>query len=605
MSSFIASVDVASAAPSLKVNETKSGQGRLKLTSKTQTVLPNVDDDSGRCALPKGKPFPKFKNVSTCYDGADNKVNGQEDAKDLTLVTLAGIPDVAESASATVSVSATAKDKVRIFIKGDGDKWSEGLKLPAKLTPAQLKSGVTFGVEATDVLRDAKVFDGRFDIIVEVKEGEKISGASRKLQVAKLTAFSTQDVEKIVGINSEGTKPDAEPWPMGAIRASGSKVGYQTRVITGTAHPWNQDMFEGMYASMTQDGKTQHMRVLALAHRNIEGMNEWFGFRGKDVGVIALTGPNGDKSMDAMGNVDGIGSYIKDGKRVATGRLIIGHHDKLEYGKVSQVTRSFFEVNSPLAPIYLDTSFLSVAHVDEIIQVIPAKNERGWAFAVASPKVAMDLLKKVESAKKGSQQLVNPPKHDKFDPPKIGTVSEILKNKDILKANEIAQQRIDSNVNLLKKELGFSDADFVKIPALFRRAYQDELAKKEGGMVDGSKGDPVPFGPRDEPEDPGHGSGGDRPPGTGKATLGKRNLDALVPNAVNALSLDKERLIVPAQHGPKLNGKDVFAEAVTAAHAKNGVKVTFVDTYHEIHVLGGEVHCRTNVFRKIPGEAKS
>ncbi|WP_116113535.1 protein-arginine deiminase family protein [Austwickia chelonae] len=579
---------------------------RVSLTSETRVVLPNIDDDSGRCAVPAGKPV-KFVQASSCHDGADNVVNGPEDAKDLTLVRLPAIKDIAGQATATLSVSARAKGKVRVFVK-TGNTWSPGLTLPARITAAQLRSGMTFGVEATDVIRDARTFDGRFALSLEVREGVRVSRAAVDLQVAKLTPFSIEDVEKVVVVRSTGDDENNINWPAQQIREVGSTVPVQRRVVTGFVSQWAQDHFEGMYASMTQGGRRQDIRVLALSHRNIPGKNEWFSFRGKDVGVIALTGPQGDTSLESTGNVEGIGAYTKDGRTHRAGRLIMGHTERHRYGTMSQIQRSFFEANAEQRPIYLDTSFLSVGHVDEILQVVPAKNQRGWAFITASPREGLDLLKKVQAAGQGEQPVTAPPKSSDNSPyPTPPTVNEALQSADFLKANEIAQQRIEANVEILKKELDFSDHDFLRIPVLFERSRIDGPPgpPSTGGMVNGPESDTfIVDDNRATRSDTDLAKylrqGGPAERTGGEAPLGVRNLRAALPAGVNGLSLSRAHMLVPEQFGPKVNGKDVFAEAITAVHAQNGKRVGHVDTYYRYHLSGGELHCGTNVFRKFP-----
>ncbi|GAB77465.1 protein-arginine deiminase [Austwickia chelonae] len=574
---------------------------RIALLSETRTVLPNVDDDSGRCAIPDGK-LVKFVQASTCHDGADNVVNGPEDAKDLTLVRLPAIKDIDRKATATLSVPAKAKGKVRVFVK-KGNGWTPGLALPARITAEQLRAGMTFGVEATDVIRDSRIFDGAFSLDLQVREGRRISRARLDLQVAKLTPFSTEELEKVVTLRSTGDNQSSPNWPAADIRKIGSTVPVRTRVVDGFVSQWSQDHFEGMYASMDQGGRRQSIRVLALSHRNIPGKNEWFGFRGKDIGVIALTGPQGDTSLESTGNVEAIGAYTKNGRTYRAGRLIMGHTPHNPYGTMSQVQRSFFESNAEQRPIYLDTVFLSVGHVDEIFQVVPARNERGWVFATASPQDGIALLKKVSAAGQGGQRIANPPKVKDDPPPMPLTVDEALKSPDFVRANEIAHKRIEANVNTLKRELGFTDKDFLRIPVLFERSRIDGVPQPPdtGGMVEGPASDvPVLDGNRsaDVVDHRRHGDAGERT--GGEAQLGTRNLRAAIPSGVNGLPLDRQRMLVPEQFGPKLNGKDVFAEAITAAHAKDGKRVGYVDTYYQYHLFGGELHCGTNVFRKIP-----
>jgi protein-arginine deiminase len=71
---------------------------------------------------------------------------------------------------------------------------------------------------------------------------------------------------------------------------------------------------------------------------------------------------------------------------------------------------------------------------------------------------------------------------------------------------------------------------------------------------------------------------------------------AFVPGAVNNLVLGDE-LIAPRQFAVRVNGKDIFRQAVGAAYAAQGLRIRWIDDWDTYHVGTGEVHCGTNTLR--------
>jgi hypothetical protein len=53
-------------------------------------------------------------------------------------------------------------------------------------------------------------------------------------------------------------------------------------------------------------------------------------------------------------------------------------------------------------PLKLDTSWLTIAHVDEFVQFLPADNARGWTIAVADPRAGVEVLRTTQAAGHGT-----------------------------------------------------------------------------------------------------------------------------------------------------------------------------------------------------------
>jgi protein-arginine deiminase len=59
----------------------------------------------------------------------------------------------------------------------------------------------------------------------------------------------------------------------------------------------------------------------------------------------------------------------------------------------------------------------------------------------------------------------------------------------------------------------------------------------------------------------------------------------------------------PDPHGPIIDGKDIFKEAISAPLQELGITVDFIEDWDTYHLGVGEVHCGSNSTRQIP-EAK-
>ena len=101
--------------------------------------------------------------------------------------------DAPEQASGIISVGTKAQDKSRLFIQRN-DGW-QMLTADMPLTASELRQGVNLKLEAFDVVRDKKIWDGRIDVIAHISDGKTTAEDRVQFHVAPLILQS--DLMKI------------------------------------------------------------------------------------------------------------------------------------------------------------------------------------------------------------------------------------------------------------------------------------------------------------------------------------------------------------------------------------------------------------------------
>ncbi|GHC89808.1 protein-arginine deiminase domain-containing protein [Streptomyces violaceochromogenes] len=565
--------------------------------------LPNIDDDSKRCPVtaPDGEPLSDAK-LAACNDGSDAKVNGTEDAADLARVRSVPLPGLPANATGSLKI-ATGGKHAHLFLKRAG-KWIP-VTSATRLTAAELRSGVEFGVEATDVVRDTANWDGRAVVRLTVTSGQKSTSDAVTLRVAPLlTQHHLQDTQQVMVSKVQGNGPDSRLQRefVAALEKEVKKAGVTTPLVTFEryADRWAQDFVEPAYVSMTgPGGRRQVMRVmLRSAQPDRDAGRELFErMRGRDIGVVQVTdrAEPDDWSLNSMGNLETIPPYTHGGRSFPAGRIIMGER-KDSGARPSKVMRTMLTAQGLQDPLLLDTSWLGVGHVDEFVQFLPADTPRGWRIGIADPKAGLQLLRDAKGAGHGRTKMFSVPGRSGTPAPKE-TIDQALASRHLVADNEMAARRIAANLEILKRETGVTDAEIVRVPALYTR--DSEALTADGQEV------PVPRLTRmgagsdlvDSLREQGQQKWLAENPAQGAAAPATVTTSAYVPGAVNGVLLGRDRYLAPRQWGPVVGGKDIFTEAVTAAYQRVGLKVSYIDDWYTYHLGMGEVHCGTNTLR--------
>ncbi|MER5941678.1 protein-arginine deiminase domain-containing protein [Streptomyces sp. NPDC001928] len=591
--------------------------GRVDVTGATDTTgedtwtlgrgavyLPNIDDDTKRCPVtgPGGRPLSDAK-LAACNDASDTRVNGSADAADLARVRTMPMRDLPTGAKGSVKVT-TGADRTRVYLKRAGN-WVM-ITPRTSLSAAELRAGVEFGVEATDVIRDAGKWDGRTVIRLTVAAGDRSTSDSVTLRVAPLlTHHHLQKTQQLMvtKLGSDADWSGLQGKFVTDLKREAERAGITRPLVTFDKYQdsWAQDFVEPAYVSMTgTDGRRHVIRVmLRSAQPDRKAGRELFEkVRGRDIGVVQAFDRSApaDWSLNSMGNLETIPPYALGGRSFPAGRIIMGW--RKDSGKRPSATmRTLLKSQGLQDPLLLDTSWLEVGHVDEFVQFLPADTPRGWRIGVADPEAGLKLLRDAQRAGHGGTRMFSVPGLG-GSPPLQETIDQALASRHLVADNTLATQRIKANLETLKRETGVTEDEIVRVPALYTRG---SMARTEGG-----EDVPVPrltrmggnTGLPDAVKKHGQqrwlaGDGND----SAAAPRATAETSAYVPGAVNGILLSRDRYLAPRQWGPVIGGKDIFTQAVTAAYVRAGLKVSYIDDWYTYHLGMGEVHCGTNTLR--------
>ncbi|MER6917229.1 protein-arginine deiminase domain-containing protein [Streptomyces sp. NPDC000594] len=597
-------------------------------------VLPNIDDDRKDCPVRDGSGRPLTDaELARCNDAADTVVNGAHDALDLARLRLVPQRELADGTTARVEIldkDGSRADRARVFTQLRG--WRQ-LTPSDRIGTDALRYGLELGVEATDVVRDAAVWDGTVVVRVTLTDAQgRTSSDEVTLRTAPvLTHHHVQRTQQVVVSKVAGDMPGA-PWFTPAQHKFVKELGPVARqagvpkplkVLDDIDDPWAQDFVEPGYVSMAgSDGKQHALRVMIRsAQPDRDAGRELFTqLRGRDVGVVQFDGPTAENpgwTLNSMGNLETIPPYRNGSKDYPAGRIIMGQWG--DYGiKPAKSMTTFLSSQGAdrgtkqgmQKPLLLDTNWLAVGHVDEFVQFLPAKTERGWRIAVSDPEAGLDILRKAKAEGHGGKRVFSVPGVKGRPAPRV-TIDQALADRKFLADNQLAQERIAANLRVLKKETGVTDKEIIKVPSLFAEPEIPEGAAKRTNGTKADKADE--FDKADK--------GGKEAKGPRGIKLGRLGADVLtggtdreriagdsvapvvthtlayIPGAVNGVVLSDKDYLSAKQWGPVIGGVDVFGEAVSAAYARAGMRTVYLDDYNSYHFGGGEVHCGTNTLR--------
>lgn len=521
--------------------------------------LANIDDDSERCSA-RGTDL----ELPRCNDAENDVVDGDDDVLDLAPLAVRAWPDAPDGASATIRVSAAARDHVRLFRKS-GESPSDYVALEGdEVFPVEdVRSGISLVIEAKDIVRDPEVWDGFVEVALTVTVGEEEASDRVRLRVSPVLTFHHLLPVEEVFVTDNRSPGNA------AMRADLSKACAAAEVPEPVRirdlDPWTQDFFETGYASMPGKGGAQHVMRVSFRSANVyhpgdkknplrpAGALVFTSLRGRDSAGVQQFDARHDPQMDSLnsfGNMETIPPYTHAGTTYPFGRILRG------------ATPSFFPDESftrmmdaqALQPaVEIDTSWLLVGHVDETVSFVKASSPRGWVLLANDARLAKEIFEgAVQSGHGDVPMFVGKSWYDEGGSTKAAevTVAQALADTDVMSASAEAAAEVDAQVAKLKKETGITDAEIVRVPFL-HMSYAGLSVAYQPGMV-------------------------------------------------NGLYAADGHFVAPDPHGPVIDGVDIFKKAMVDALAPHGVQVHFAEDWDDYHAALGEVHCGTNASRKIP-----
>lgn len=522
--------------------------------------LANIDDDIQRCHADVNDT-----TIADCNDAADEVINGDDDALDLARLFTQPLPALVADATGTITIdSPSAVDKVRLFSRTGPNATDLTVIDPTTVfSAADLRAGIELAIEAKDIVRDTAVWDGYANVKLSIHASSGDSSDTVRMRVAPVLTFHHLEPEATVWSANTGRQGNID------MRTDLSKActaaADSAPNLIETDDPWAQDYFEPAYMSMPGDGGAQHTIRVNYRSANVfeptDPLNPLrpagkfvFTARGKDVAGVQQFDVHHDQGMDSLnsfGNLETAPPHSANGVRYPFGRVVRG-----------QIT-SFFpdptfekmiESQGQQPPIYIDTSWLLVGHVDETLSYVKANTPRGWKLLVNDARLAKQMLQDQVTAGNGAVTMFTGKnwvdETSGESTPAAISIANVLANTTVMQASAEAAADVDSQLAILKQELALTDDEIIKVPFLHT-------------IIDGKSA-------------------------------------AYQPGLVNGIYLSDTHFAAPNPHGPIINGKDIFEDAFTQALAPLGITVDYVEDWDEYHVGVGEVHCGTNSSRQIP-----
>lgn len=271
------------------------------------------------------------------------------------------------------------------------------------------------------------------------------------------------------------------------------------------------------------------------------------------------------KNLDAMGNVQVIPPIYPN---YPFGRIIYGVSTDEKQENISYNLLDLLESQEIQKPVTIDTGWLTVGHVDEIISFIPdPKHKYGFRILIASTRCFYQLITKLDSETvifddTNNYYIFHKPTSDvkkrfaqKYDDINTKCIYKTpLKVKDLLNWSEMIannqeyQKKLDHNRKILMNELNLTKNDFLEVPICYWPKSLSPKAK------------------------------------------------SILPNMINNLYTD-HFMLVPKPFGPIIDQIDIF-EQYFASLIPTDIRIYFVQNWDAYYLLDGDINCGTNVRRK-------
>ncbi|OAA73827.1 arginine deiminase type-3 [Cordyceps fumosorosea ARSEF 2679] len=562
--------------------------GKVDLTGTTDTEGKDTwSETSGALFL------PGIANTARHCHGPDDNCNDSNTnhlwaPNSMAPIRTVAMPNISDSVTATISISdPVARSKVRIFLDfpeeptqftmedftslqalppPENDRWVY-LENDTKIPALKLRQGLILAIDGRDTRRPG-TWDGRVSVEFKVTDGTTTSTDKVMLRVAPLlTSHHLQPIEKVFVTKKDIVAPSVGPVE-DSIRKNMQKAGIKEPLeYLNVDYTWAQDVMEPAYASIPGPEGPITMRI------NLAGIPVHVGIgnpgarllyndlRGDGVGAVDAAGfkeISKEKNLEAGGNIESIPPYEFNGKKFPAGRIIIGASD----ARTPQAL-GFLKAQETQDPITVDTTWLMVGHIDEVLSFLPAKTARGWRVALLDPMMGYQALEKLEKEGHGDVLLTSNPVAQNGS--SVPSVRDFLAYEHSKKAATHSAEKMEAALSTLRKETGITDEDVVRIPSVIApmSALQTWLhARKPGGENDNE------FLP----------------------------LNSAFPSQVNGVPLSDSLFMAAKPWGPVVNGEDVIQKMSKDAYSAAGFEVEFVDDW-DLHMASGDLHCYTNTYR--------
>jgi len=403
-------------------------------------------------------------------DYADAFVNGDEDLKDLAILKVKRVSILPEKTRISISVDDASLSRVNLFLKvGDNEYKLVNHAADGNINPSRLmKEDLELRIEANSYADGS--WSGETEVTISIRTPDgKTHIDSVKLKVAPFILLSNMNKGRTLYVREIPGRNEAFLRNLGELVP---KAGAELDIVPGGEpyHPsnmWLQDTMEIGYSEMPG----HKMNVVLIANRN-RSLDRYAKDKllGPDFGWIQVGkyregfggGKGRNRWLDWYGNLE----VTPPLPGYPLGRIYYGYNpDGPKEASLNPEIIGMFEAQGVQTPaVRLDTGWLLIKHADEIISFLPSGDpEHPYKLLVVDTEAMIALLEKWMSDGYGELTMLD------LYPEKV-TVSSLLRNKILMDFNKALQiERIEPNINLLKRELGLREEDFIRVPSFFNK----------------------------------------------------------------------------------------------------------------------------------------
>ncbi|MDE5067719.1 MAG: protein-arginine deiminase family protein, partial [Trichodesmium sp. St4_bin8_1] len=410
----------------------KSGRDKWSL-SEGALMLFNNDDDNGDL-------IPDWQN---------GDVDGESDTADLAIVNIQ-LAENYRDAQIYISTDTDVSNYINVFQKTESGWQLVDISGTEALIP---KAKIILGVEAKQFAD--RNWQGVVNLkAIAEKNGRQIASDSIQIGVVPwLMSPNTASVKEL-HVSDRGF---ANQEFISKIIKIIEKTGVTAKINPGGT-TWMQDTQEIGYVQFPSEGKMHNMNVVLKANRPRENDRYGMSLLKENFGWFEVGKPRQldplNRWADAYGNLE----VTPPLPGYPMGRVYYGkagevgmNPDIIEFVKAQKI-------QGP--PVDIDTSWLMMRHVDEIISFIPSKFGNPLMLIV-SPEAGVKLLEKLSE--------------ESYDKAAINrglstqtTVRAGLKNKKLIQHNLYLQrEKLNPLIEKLKQEFNLSNDQIIHVPAMF------------------------------------------------------------------------------------------------------------------------------------------
>lgn len=345
-------------------------------------VLPNLDDDDR-----DGQP-----------DCMDTVVNGRADEKDLAPVRIVwGQFGAKNNQDLTLKLSASSESApVRWFKRGTSDWQLVANELIFSPETQRNEPTAEFAIEACAFA--SRDWDGFLAVSISGTDGMVLRKTTLRVSPFLMLSNTAPVQNLYIAKDSTGRYENSPMLLDLSSPLKNAKISLQTYATDAWQEMWMQDTMEIGYA---QSPKSQ-MHVVLNAPRG----QDRFGrtLLGPDIGFLEIAKPRSqanatDDWIDWFGNLE----VSPGSEKFPHGRIYYGWNSGTNNGLHPDVV-SFLQAQVLQQPVAIDSGWLFIKHVDELLSFWPSNNKHGFVAVMPSPQIAADILNvKVDSLNESIQ----------------------------------------------------------------------------------------------------------------------------------------------------------------------------------------------------------